>query len=241
MKIELIPILSDNYVFLLTDLGNDTVAVVDPGEAAPVISALEERGLRLTHILNTHHHWDHTNGNKALKQKYNCKIIGPAADAHRIHGLDTLLKEGDTYMLGNHTANIIETPGHTTGHIVFWFENDAVAFVGDTLFAMGCGRLFEGTPEQMWNSLRKLKALPDNTTLYCAHEYTQNNAEFCLTIEPGNTALKTRYEDVKKKREAGQPTIPTTMALEKATNSFLRANDSENFAEIRRHKDNFKG
>lgn len=234
MKIDLIPVLNDNYTYLLQD-AEGCVAIVDPGEAAPVIDALESRGLTPDWILNTHHHGDHIGGNKALKEKYGCKIAGPAVDTHRIDSLDRELKEGDA-ILG---AQVLETPGHTSGHIVFFFPEAKALFSGDTLFSMGCGRLFEGTATQMWHSLGKILALPDDTQIYCGHEYTQANGAFCLSVEADNKDLQERMAEVEKLRAAGKPTIPVSLETEKKTNVFLRARSAERFAEIRKLKDNF--
>ncbi len=236
MQIELIPLLKDNYAYLLIDESGKT-AVVDPSVAAPVQEALEAKGLTLDYILNTHHHWDHTGGNPGLKKKYGCEIAGPKADAHRIEDMDIRLSEGDIFALGDSKAQILETPGHTTGHICLYFAEDKALFCGDTLFAMGCGRLFEGTAEMMWTSLSKIMALPDDTRIYCGHEYTQDNGSFCLNIEPDNAELKARMEDVKAARAAGKPTIPSLLSLEKQTNVFLRAGSATRFGEIRTLKD----
>ncbi len=236
MTIELIPLLQDNYAYLLIT-ENGTVAIVDPAEAEPVQDLLDARNLKLHYILNTHHHGDHTGGNMTLKNAYSCPVVGPAADAHRIKELDTGLSDGDTFALGDQTAQVIATPGHTSGHISFYVPAANALFCGDTLFALGCGRLFEGTPDQMWNSLQKLAALPDDTRVYCGHEYTEANAAFCLTVEPDNEALKKRAEDIKGLRQQELPTIPSTIGLEKETNVFLRAGSAERFATIRALKD----
>lgn len=236
MKIEAIPLLKDNYAWLL--YGDDGAAVIiDPSESAPVEKMLEEKGLRLTCIVNTHHHGDHTGGNAALKKRYRCTIAAPAADAYRIAGMDIPLREGTVFSIGGANVEILETPGHTDGHICLYVPSEKALFCGDTLFAMGCGRLFEGTPEQMWHSLSKIRALPPDTRLYCGHEYTLSNGEFCLSIEPENKALQERMEQVRKTRAENKPTIPTTLALEERTNAFLRAGSAERFAEIRRLKD----
>lgn len=248
-----LPVLSDNYVYLLRDSGTGTVAVVDPGEAAPVEAALEERGWTLDLILNTHHHADHTGGNGALKRRYGARIAGPKADAHRIEGLDVPLAEGDRIAVGDHEARVIETPGHTSGHISLWFGEAGALFCADTLFALGCGRLFEGTPEEMWESLRRLRALPDGTTVYCGHEYTQANARFALSVDPDNPDLKTRAAEIDRLRAAGRPTVPSKLGVEKKTNPFLRADDPglarslghegdpvAAFAELRSRKDSFR-
>jgi hydroxyacylglutathione hydrolase len=253
IEIEIVPCLSDNYAYLLKADG--AVAVVDPSEPDPVIRALEARGLRLTHILNTHHHFDHTGGNVALKEKYGAKIFGPKADAHRIPGMDHGLAQGDTLNLGNARASVLEIPAHTSGHIAFHFASDRAVFTGDTMFAMGCGRLFEGTPRQMWESLNKLGKLPPDTRVYCGHEYTASNARFAMTLDRDNAALKKRVAEVEALRAQNKPTIPSTIGDEIATNPFLRAATPELaravgldradpvsvFAEIRRRKDSFKG
>jgi hydroxyacylglutathione hydrolase len=254
LVIEPIPCLSDNYAWLAYDREEGICFVVDPPEAEPVRERAEARNLRLTHILNTHHHNDHVGGNLALKALYGLTIIGPGKDAARIPGMDQGVVEGDTVRLGSHEARVLEIPAHTRGHIAFWFGKDRAAFVGDTMFAMGCGRLFEGDPPTMWSSLSKLAALPDETRVYCAHEYTESNGRFALSIEPGNAALQARMEEVRKVRASGQPTLPSTIALEKQTNPFLRAasaeirrsldlasaSDVDVFAEARRRKDVFR-
>ncbi len=253
LKIHMFPCLSDNYCYLLHDADAELTAVIDTPDVAAIERALDETGWTLTHIINTHHHWDHAGGNLELKDKTGCTIVGPRADAERIPGIDIEVGDGDSYAFGAHQAKVYDTPGHTRGHIVYHFEDDGVAFVGDTLFAMGCGRLFEGTPQQMWNSLQKLMAWPDDTKVYCAHEYTQTNARFALTVEPQNQDLVKRAEEVDRLRADGIPTIPTTIGLEKRTNPFLRpmskalkstvglagASDVDVFAETRRRKDNF--
>ena len=253
LEIHMFPCLSDNYAFLIHDHANGLTASVDTPDPDAIAEALAEKGWILTHILNTHHHWDHAGGNLKLKSRTGCIIVGPRGEAGRIPGIDIQVDEGDTFTFGTHTAHIHATSGHTLGHIVYYFENDHVAFVGDTLFALGCGRLFEGTAEQMWNSLKKLMQWPDETQLYCAHEYTQNNARFALTIEPGNPDLRIRAAEIDRLRAKNQPTVPTILALEKKTNPFLRpmsreirdrldmknASDAEVFARIRDLKDKY--
>jgi len=247
------PCLSDNYGFLIHDPGMHVTASIDTPDAAAIEHALTEKGWRLTHILNTHHHQDHAGGNLALKHRYGCTIVGPKADADRIPGIDVQVADGDAVAFGSVRARVFDVPGHTRGHIAYYFESEGVAFVGDTLFALGCGRLFEGTPEQMWKSLSKLKALPDDTLVYCAHEYTQSNARFALTVEPDNAALVRRAREIDAARANGEPTVPTTMGLEKATNPFLRPDSADLqrtlglvgrdpvtvFGETRRRKDRF--
>jgi hydroxyacylglutathione hydrolase len=245
-------VLKDNYVYLLHDRETKATAAVDPSVAPPVLDALQREGWRLTHILNTHHHNDHTGGNNELKAATGCTIVGPRADRDRIPGIDIALGDGETYQLGTDEARVYDVPGHTRGHIAYWFKDSRALFCGDTLFLMGCGRLFEGTPEQMWRSLSKLKALPPETRVYCGHEYTQANARFALTVEPQNRDLIARSERVNALRAEGQSTIPGNMGEELATNPFLRADlpalqkeagalgDAvATFASIRRRKDNF--
>jgi hydroxyacylglutathione hydrolase len=227
LQIEMFPCLADNYGFLLHDGTARVTAAVDTPEVAAIEAALERRGWQLTHIFNTHHHMDHAGGNRRLKELTGCQIIGPGHDAARIPGIDTQVRGGDVFRFGTHRVEVVETPGHTRGHIVYRFPDDGVAFVGDTLFAMGCGRLFEGSPEQMWSSLQKIAAWPDETLIYCAHEYTAANGRFALTIEPGNPRLLQRMREVEKRRSEGLPTVPTTLALEKATNPFLRPASAE--------------
>ena len=236
MKIHILPILSDNYTYILEGR-EGTIAVMDPGEAEPVIHFLESRSLTLTYILNTHHHRDHTDGNMALKNRYGAKIIGPHAEKQRIKGIDATLRGGDVFDLDGEELHIISTPGHTMDGIAFHAPASSAAFTGDTLFAMGCGRLFEGTPAQMFDSLQKLAALPDETKIYPGHEYTLANAEFCAREEPDDDAIQNRLQDIKNMRAHDEPTIPTTIALEKETNSFLRAPTADAFAEVRARKD----
>jgi hydroxyacylglutathione hydrolase len=242
---------SDNYGVLIHDPASGDTATIDAPDAAPIERALADEGWRLSHILITHHHHDHVAGVEALKAKWGCKVVGNAADAKRLPELDATVSPGDTFDFAGHQALIIDTPGHSVGHIAWHFADDGVLFAGDTLFAMGCGRVFEGTFEQMWSSLAQLKALPPETTVYCGHEYTQANARFALTVDPDNTALVERARKVDDLRSRGAPTLPTTIELERQTNPFLRvddpairrrlkledASDSEVFAEIRRRKD----
>ncbi len=255
LQIEAVPCLRDNYAWLVFDRDENVCAVVDPSEAKPVMGALSAHGLQLTHILNTHHHPDHVGGNLELQARFGAVIAGPGKDKARIPGIGAGVVEGDTYSVGSHAAKILEIPAHTRGHIAFWFENDAAVFTGDTLFAMGCGRLFEGDPPTMWRSLSKLAGLPDETHVYCGHEYTEANGRFALTIEPGNRDLAQRMVEVRAIRAEGRPTLPSDIGIEKRTNPFLRArsteirhslgletaSDVEVFAETRRRKDNFQG
>jgi hydroxyacylglutathione hydrolase len=247
------PCLNDNYGFLLHAPESGVTAAVDTPEVEPILSALDDKGWTLTYIWNTHHHGDHAGGNLRIKAATGCRIIGPRADAARIPGIDIEVGEGDRFDFGGHEVEVFDTPGHTSGHIVYLLRDERLAFVGDTLFAMGCGRLFEGSAAQMWASLRKILAWPDDTRLYCAHEYTQANARFALTVEPGNADLVARAAEVHRLREEGVPTVPTSLAVEKATNPFLRpssrdlratiglpsAADVEVFAKTRALKDAF--
>lgn len=237
MDVIIIPILKDNYAYLLLS-GNGETAVVDPGEAAPVIAELEKRGLELDYILSTHHHADHIGGNTDLMNRYNkAKLVGPAAEQDRIDNMDIQVHDGDILSFGAEDFKTIATPGHTRGAVCYYFPRSQIVFTGDTLFSLSCGRLFEGTPEEMWNSLQKLAALPDETKMYCGHEYTLSNAEFCLKIEPENIELKKRLEHVRGLREKNLPSLPSTIGLEKKANAFLRAGSAENFAHIRKLKD----
>ncbi len=222
LEIHQFPCLSDNYGVLIRDAGADVVASIDAPEAEAVKRALAEKGWRLTHILTTHHHVDHTAGNLALKAETNCTIIGPRGEAAKIPGLDQAVGEGDVFTFGSFQVHVFDTPGHTAGHIIYWLPAADAAFVGDTLFAIGCGRVIEGTRETMWQSLEKVMALPPSTTVYCGHEYTLANARFALTIEPENDALQQRAKEVERLVAAGQPTLPTRIDLELATNPFLR-------------------
>jgi hydroxyacylglutathione hydrolase len=223
IEIRQIPCLEDNYGFLLRDKASGAVAAVDTPDAAAINANLSAAGWRLTHILNTHWHPDHVGGNLALKEKWGCRIIGPKGEAARIPGIDDAVGEGDVVALGASRAHVIDTPGHTLGHNIYHFADDHCAFVGDTIFAMGCGRLFEGTPAQMWASLSKIAALPAATRLYCAHEYTQTNARFALSVDGANQALVDRAREVDRLRAEGRATVPTTVAEERGTNPFLRA------------------
>ncbi|MBS3963227.1 MAG: hydroxyacylglutathione hydrolase [Methylomonas sp.] len=231
LDISLIPVLRDNYIYLLHDTDSGETAVVDPTDADPVIDALTSRQWPLHYIFNTHHHGDHVGGNLGLKRRYGCTIIGATADRDRIPGIDVMVGEGDTVLLGRHGFDIIETPGHTSGHIVFHCADSRALFCGDTLFSLGCGRLFEGSAGQLWHSLQKLKALPPDTNIYCAHEYTAINARFAGLLDPDNHHLQARIEQVANLRAQNRPTLPVSLATELATNPFLREHD----ANIRRH------
>ena len=238
LEIVRIPALSDNYVWLVHDSASNETIVVDPSEAAPVLAVAEARGWTISQIWNTHWHPDHTDGNAAIKA-LGATVSGPAAEADKIPTLDVPLCEGDSVRIGEHVAQVIETPGHTAGHIVFHMAEDAALFSGDTLFAMGCGRLFEGGPAQMYANMQRLATLPPETIVYCAHEYTQSNGRYAAAAEPDNAAVTERMKDVDAKRVAGEPTVPTTIALELATNPFLRATSAEQLAERRAAKDVF--
>ena len=253
LEIHQIPVLSDNYVYLARDTATGACAVVDPAVADPVLEEAARLGWRITHILNTHHHGDHVGGNRAIQAATGCTIVGPKADRTRIPGIEVEVDDGDRYALGEAVAEVFFVPGHTRGHIAYWFPDSQALFCGDTLFALGCGRLFEGTPEQMWHSLDKLRALPEDTRVYCAHEYTQANARFALSVDPDNAALRERAKDIDLARARGEPTVPSTLGLERRTNPFLRADDpglaaavalsgaapEQVFAEVRHRKDVF--
>jgi hydroxyacylglutathione hydrolase len=241
LDIARIPVLSDNYVWLAHESGTGETAVIDPAVAGPVLTEAQARGWRITQIWNTHWHPDHTGGNEEIKLATGAIVTGPAAEAGRIPTLDRLVRGGDTVALGRVEAQVLEVPAHTAGHIAYHMPSEAAAFVGDTLFAMGCGRLFEGSAEQMYDNLQRLAALPAETKIYCAHEYTLSNARFAVTVEPENEALRDRLGEVEAARAAGEATVPTTIALERATNPFIRASSVEAFAERRRGKDLFRG
>lgn len=254
-QIHQFPCLQDNYGVLLHDPASGATAAIDAPDAAAVEAALAATGWRLTDILVTHHHHDHTAGIAELKQRHRCRVVGPRGEADKIPALDATLQEGDRAQVGGLSAQVYETPGHTAGHISYWFEADEVAFVGDTLFSIGCGRILEGNAEMMWQSLLKLRNLPDATQFYCGHEYTAANIAFARTVEPDNRALQARAEEVARLRAAGQPTLPATIGAEKAANPFLRADvpsvaarlgmmgrpAHEVFARMRGSKDTFRG
>ena len=238
MEIVAVPAFADNYLWLVHDPASGETAVVDPGDGEAVLAAAAERGWAIGQVWNTHWHGDHTGGNLTVKQATGAAISGPASET--IPGLDTGLREGDEVRLGAHVGRVWEVPGHTLGHIAIVFEDDGLAFVGDTIFAMGCGRLFEGSPEQMHHSLRRLAALPPETKLYCAHEYTLSNARFAAHAEPGNPVIADRLAKTEAQRAAGERTVPTTVADEIATNPFVRANGVDQFARLRAAKDVFR-
>ncbi len=252
-EIRLFRCLSDNYGVLLHDPESGATASIDAPEAAPVEAALKATGWKLSDILVTHHHHDHTGGIKALKEKYHCRVVAPAAEAAKIPAVDETVREGDKVSVGKLSANVIETPGHTLDHIAYWFHDDQLAFVGDTLFSIGCGRVIEGTPEMMWHSLKKLRDLPDDTEIYCGHEYTAANIKFALTVDKDNPVLAARAAQVEQLIAEGEPTIPVTIGDEKLANPFLRADvpdlavdigmagqpAEQVFAEIRARKNKF--
>ncbi len=254
LQIECLPAFEDNYFWLLRDAGSGQTAVVDPGDARVVLTALDRVGGRLDWILNTHHHADHVGGNLELKAATGCRIAGPGTDTARIPGIDLPVLDGDRFALGESVAQVLFTPGHTRGHIGWWFAAEHALFCGDTLFSLGCGRLFEGDAPTMWASLSKLAALPADTRVYCAHEYTLANARFALTVDAHNPALLERIAAVKALRARGEPSIPTSMGAELACNPFLRAGQADLaaglgmhgaptvavFAELRRRKDGFR-
>jgi hydroxyacylglutathione hydrolase len=237
LEIELLPILGDNYCYLLREPVRNVSAVVDPGTDAPVAARLEALGRGLDWILITHHHADHTGGNEGLKQRFGCRIAGPAAEADKVPGLDVPLGDGDRFELGAETAEIILTPGHTRGHISYHFPESRALFCGDTLFALGCGRLFEGDAAMMFKSLKKLMALDDATRVYCGHEYTASNARFALSVDAENPELQARAREIDSLRARGEPTIPSTIGLERATNPFVRAKSADAFGRLRALKD----
>lgn len=239
IEIIRIPVLSDNYVWLVHEPHSKETVVVDPALAPPVLEKAGQLGWNITQIWNTHWHPDHTGGNAEIKAATGCLITGPATEKDRIPTLDRLVKQGDQVKLGEISADVIDVPAHTSGHIAYHLAAAKSAFVGDTLFAMGCGRLFEGTPAQMYDNMRKLEALPDDTNVYCAHEYTQSNGEYALVAEPDNIALQQRMAEVLQMRQRGEATVPTTIGLEKATNPFMRASSVEILASRRAAKDNF--
>jgi len=238
MEIVAVPAFSDNYIWLVHDGQSGETAVVDPGDAAPVLAEAQRRGWTIDQIWNTHWHPDHTGGNLAIKQATGARISGPASG--RIPGRDVALAEGDQIRLGDRVGRVIEVPGHTLDHIALVFDGENAAFVGDTLFAMGCGRLFEGTPQQMYQSLQRISALPDRARLYPAHEYTLSNARFAVQADPGNAATADRLAEVQALRDAGTITLPTTVARERETNPFVRASNWEEFARLRADKDSFR-
>ena len=239
MKIQVIPCLQDNYAYIIIDESNRTACVIDPSESEPVINFLEKNNIELKFILNTHHHYDHVGGNKELKKKYAAKIIGYNGDKDRIPGIDFLVDDQDNWKQENFEAKIIHIPGHTLGHICFYFYKENSAFTGDTLFSLGCGRIFEGTYLQMYNSLKKLKMLPENTKIFCGHEYTAQNSKFCIMHDKDNQNLKDKINENDKKLKKGLPTVPSTIKDELECNIFLKSDNLEIFSKLRDLKDNF--
>jgi hydroxyacylglutathione hydrolase len=240
LLIDAIPILSDNYAWRLADVATGTVAVVDPADADAVEAALLRAGGRLDLILLTHHHADHTAGTDQLRARFDCPVIGAAADAYRLPRLDRAVAEGDEVMIGQSHGVVIDTPGHTIGHIAFFFDDGDALICGDTLFSLGCGRLLEGTAADMFASLRKFAALPAATRICCGHEYTESNARFALSVDPDNSSLQARAAEVGRQRAAGEPTLPSVMSGELAANPFLRASDAATLGALRTQKDNFR-
>jgi len=239
MKIEIIPCLQDNYSYLIINEENNTACVIDPGEAEPIIKYLENNKIKLKFILNTHHHYDHVGGNKKLKKKYGASVVGYKGDKERIPEIDILVNDQEIWIHENFKAKIIHIPGHTLGHICFYFYNQKSVFSGDTLFSLGCGRIFEGTYSQMFNSLKKLKELPHDTKIFCGHEYTMQNSKFCMANDENNQNLISKIKEIKKKLQNNLPTIPSTIKEELDCNIFLRSNNVETFSKLRDLKDNF--
>jgi len=237
LEVVRIPVLNDNYVWLLHDDASKETVVVDPAVAGPVLEAAQQRGWTISQIWNTHWHGDHVGGNAAIKAATGCTITGPAAEAEKIGTLDRMVREGDSVRIGAHRAAVLAVPAHTAGHVAYHLADDHMIFVGDTLFAMGCGRLFEGTAAQMFANMQRLAELPDDTIVYCAHEYTQSNGRFALTVEPDNAALHARMAQVDAARSRGEATVPTSIGQERATNIFMRARDVAQLAERRAAKD----
>ena len=239
MRVEIIPCLQDNYSYLIIDDNNNSACVVDPGEAEPIVDYLKNKKIKLKYILNTHHHFDHIGGNEYLKKKFGSIVVGFKKDIDRIPEIDVLLEDNQIWKAENFEAKIIHIPGHTSGHICFHFFQEKLVFTGDTLFSLGCGRIFEGTYKEMFESLNKIKSLPEETKVYCGHEYTLSNLKFCIKYNPENRNLKKKAENIKKKIDNGLPTIPSTIKDELECNIFLRANDLESFSKLRDLKDNF--
>ena len=239
MKVEIIKCLEDNYSYIIVDEKNQTACVIDPSEAQPIINFVEEKKIQLKYILNTHHHYDHIGGNEELKKKYNSKIVGFKEDRNRIPGINEFVENNQIWKADNFEAKILHVPGHTSGHIAYHFYKEKKIFTGDTLFSLGCGRIFEGTYEEMFNSLNKIKNLSDDTEIYCGHEYTLQNSKFCITHDSENISLKKKITEIKDKIKKGLPTIPTTLNEEIECNIFLKANDVKSFSKLRDLKDNF--
>ena len=227
MLIEPIPCLTDNYAYIVYDDISKITSVIDPSEAKPIISFLKEKKIKLNYILNTHHHFDHIGGNIELKKIYDAKVVGFEGDKHRIPGIDITVKDKEICHFGSSTVKILHIPGHTLGHICFFFEKEKIAFTGDTLFSLGCGRIFEGDHKQMWNSLNKIKELPKDTKIYCGHEYTYKNAEFCIKHDINNIYLEKKFKEIKKLRSQNLPTLPSSLEEELKSNIFLRCDQKE--------------
>ena len=239
MKIEIIPCLQDNYAYLIIDEKKNIGCVIDPSESAPIIEYLEKNKINLKFILNTHHHFDHVGGNKKLKEKYGANVIGFKGDKDKIPGIDILVDDQEIWKYESFESKIIHIPGHTLGHVCFYFYNNKSIFTGDTLFSLGCGRIFEGTYSQMYESLKKIKGLPQDTKVFCGHEYTIQNSKFCILHDKNNENLKKKIKEVKKKLQNNLPTIPSTIKEELECNIFLRSNNIETFSKLRDLKDNF--
>tara|TARA_B100000029_G_scaffold148961_1_gene144247 strand:- start:9137 stop:9856 length:720 start_codon:yes stop_codon:yes gene_type:complete len=239
MRIQIIKCLEDNFSYLVIDETKNIACVVDPSEARPIVEYVEKKNIKLKYILNTHHHYDHIGGNEELKKKYNSKIVAFKGDSHRIPNIDISVSDQEIWVAENFKSKILHIPGHTSGHICFYFESEKIAFTGDTLFSLGCGRIFEGSYEEMFLSLDKLKKLPKETKIYCGHEYTLKNSEFCLKHENNNILLKEKVSEIKKKISKQEPTIPSTINDELACNIFLRAKNLKDFIKLRDLKDNY--
>jgi hydroxyacylglutathione hydrolase len=239
MKVQIIPCLQDNYSYLIIDEKNNTACVIDPSEAHPIIKYLESHKIKLKFILNTHHHYDHVGGNQKLKTKYGASIVGYKGDKERIPGIDILVNDQETWVYENFEAKVIHVPGHTLGHICFYFYKEESVFTGDTLFSLGCGKIFEGTHSQMFDSLMKIKELPQNTKIFCGHEYTKQNSNFCIAHDTNNESLRAKINDIEIKLKDGLPTIPSTIKDELECNIFLRSNNVKTFSKLRDLKDNF--
>ena len=239
MIVEIIPCLRDNYSYLIIDEKNNDACVIDPSEAKPIINFIENSKINLRYILNTHHHYDHVGGNLELKKRYNSKVVGFEGDKDRIPQIDILVKDNQVWKADNFEAKIMHIPGHTKGHIAYYFIIEKIIFTGDTLFSLGCGKIFEGTYDQMYESLNKFKNLPLDTKIYCGHEYTLQNSKFCIEHDPSNQNLINKILEIKKKINNGGPTLPTTLEDELKCNIFLRADGVKNFSKLRDLKDIF--
>ena len=239
IEIEIVPCLQDNYSYLIIDKKKNNACVIDPSEAQPIINFIEKENINLKYILNTHHHFDHIGGNKELKEKYNSIVVGYKHDAKRIPEISVLVEDNQIWKEDNFEAKIIHIPGHTSGHIGFYFFNEKIIFTGDTLFSLGCGKIFEGTYEQMFESLSKIRNLPEDTKIYCGHEYTLQNSNFCIKHDPQNLNLQNKISKIKEKLSNNIPTIPSTLKDEKECNIFLRAKNVNSFSKLRDLKDNF--